>query len=97
MLHEFASTAKLSESEEREETAEVIQWPATAKLQSRSKTLKIRPTDITEPSKILTFSEVCKRGAFRIKPTKEETGILTDMTRCQEPQSYHAQTTMTDR
>lgn len=69
---------------------------AGEKLQSRSTTaLKIRPTDVTELTKILTFSEVCKRGALRIKPPNEEAEILTDMTRCQKPQT-HAQTTMAD-
>lgn len=70
----------------------MIRWPARAQLLSQSKTtLKIHPADVSKPTKILTFSEVC-RGVLRIEPKEE---ISTDMTRCQEPQS-HAQTTMTD-
>lgn len=60
---------------------------------------KIHPSGIKPKArKIPTFSEVCKRGAFRIKPPNGRTKILSDMTACcQEPQSYHMQATMNDR
>lgn len=56
----------------------------------------IRPTADNEDAKIPTFSEVCKRDGFRIKSANEQE-LLTDMTRCQGSQTYHAQTTMADR
>lgn len=62
--------------------------------------LKIHSTGVTDITKIPTFSEVCKKGALRIKTPNEEASeeiLTTDMTCCQKPQSYHTQSTMTDR
>lgn len=81
----------------RKRIRHVVQCSKGSHSKGATAVWKVRPSGINEATKIPTFSEVCKRGALRIKPPKEQSEILTVMTCCQEPQSYHAQATMTDR